>query len=122
MAPATSYQLMALFHLGFFLMLLLPIAVGDAAPTACRIDFPLVKVKKWVNGDEKEPLFGLDAAFGSILPEELKQAQRLPANFLEPATGCTPSSSKALLHWYSVVIVTIRLRLKLPKREDQQHW
>lgn len=94
MAPASSYQLMALFHLGFFLMLLLPIAVGDAAPTACRIDFPLVKVKKWVNGDEKEPLFGIDAAFGSILPEELKQAQRLPANFLEPATGCTPSSSK----------------------------
>ncbi|XP_057794251.1 signal peptide peptidase-like 5 isoform X2 [Salvia miltiorrhiza] len=53
-----------------------------------------VKVKKWVNGDENEPLFGLNAAFGSILPEELKQAQRLPANFLEPVTGCSLSSSK----------------------------
>lgn len=49
-----------------------------------------------MNGDEKEPLFGLNAAFGPILPEELKQAQRLPANFLEPATGCSPSSLKVL--------------------------
>lgn len=58
--------------------------------------FVQVKVKKWVNGDEKEPLFGLNAAFGSILPEELKQAQRLPANYLEPTTGCSPSSFKVL--------------------------
>ncbi|XP_042046125.1 signal peptide peptidase-like 2, partial [Salvia splendens] len=74
--------------------LLSPIAAGDGSSTACRNDFPMVKVKKWVNGDEKGPLFGLNAAFGPILPEELKQAQRLPANFLEPATGCSPSSSK----------------------------
>lgn len=55
-----------------------------------------VKVKKWINGDEKEPFFGLNAAFGPVLPEELKQAQRLPANFLQPATACSPSSSKVL--------------------------
>ncbi|XP_047982143.1 signal peptide peptidase-like 5 isoform X3 [Salvia hispanica] len=91
MAPDSSYRLMTF---GFFLLLLSPIAAGDGSSTACRNDFPMVKVKKWVNGDEKEPLFGLNAAFGPILPEELKQAQRLPANFLEPATGCSPSSSK----------------------------
>ncbi|KAH6836247.1 SIGNAL PEPTIDE PEPTIDASE-LIKE 3 [Perilla frutescens var. hirtella] len=86
--------LIVLFRLGFFLLLLSPIAVADAPPPPCRNDFPLVKVKKWVNGKEKDPLFGLNAAFGAILPKELKQAQRFPANFLEPATGCSPSSSK----------------------------
>ncbi|KAL1546836.1 Signal peptide peptidase-like 3 [Salvia divinorum] len=92
MASASSYQLMTF---GFLLLPCVFIAAaGDDASAACRNDFPMVKVKKWVNGDEKEPLFGLNAAFGPILPEELKQAQRLPANFLEPATGCSPSSSK----------------------------
>ncbi|KAH6784303.1 hypothetical protein C2S52_009262 [Perilla frutescens var. hirtella] len=33
--------------------------------------------------------------FGAILPKELKQAQRLGFNFFEPATGCSPSSSKS---------------------------
>lgn len=100
-----AYQLMELFRLGFCLLLLSPIAVGDDAPPACRNGFAMVKVKRWVNGKEKEPLFGLNAAFGSILPKELKQVQKFPANFLEPATGCSPSSLKDNAKEYPSIIL-----------------
>ncbi|PIN17943.1 Mannosyl-oligosaccharide 1,2-alpha-mannosidase [Handroanthus impetiginosus] len=98
MAPG----LLTIFQFGIFLFFMSSIAVGDeaahggagGAPAACRNDFPLLKVNTWVNGAEKESLVGLSAGFGSILPEDIKQAQRLPAMFSKPLNCCSPSSFK----------------------------
>ncbi|KAL0432973.1 UNVERIFIED_CONTAM: Signal peptide peptidase-like 3 [Sesamum latifolium] len=87
---------------GFFLFFLSSIAAADdvsrAAPTAesaaCRNDFRLVKVKRWVNGLEKKPIGGLTADFGSILPADAKQGHRFPVTFSKPLNSCSLSSSK----------------------------
>ncbi|KAL8506576.1 hypothetical protein ACS0TY_017462 [Phlomoides rotata] len=90
------------FQLGIFLLFLSSIASGDhvsrAAPSsesaACRNDFQLVKVKRWVNGVEKETIGGLSADFGYILPSRAEEGQRLSATYSDPLNGCSLSSSK----------------------------
>ncbi|KAK4421563.1 Signal peptide peptidase-like 3 [Sesamum alatum] len=97
-----SLGLVVVIQLGFFLFFLSPIAAADdvsrAAPSgesaACRNDFRLVKVKRWVNGLEKKPIGGLTADFGSILPADAKQGHRFPATFSKPLNSCSLSSSK----------------------------
>ncbi|KAL6503606.1 Signal peptide peptidase-like 3 [Orobanche gracilis] len=104
MAAASAHQLslvlIAVIRLGLFLFFLSSIAVADdvslAAPSGesavCRNDFRLVKVKRWVNGVEKEPIGGLTADFGSTLPAHAKQGHRFPAMFSEQLNGCSISS------------------------------
>ncbi|KAK6118586.1 hypothetical protein DH2020_047672 [Rehmannia glutinosa] len=97
-----SLRLVVVFQLGIFLFFLSSIATADdvsrAAPVgesaACGNDFRLVKVKRWVNGVEMEPIGGLTADFGSTLPAHAKQGHRFPAAFSEPLTGCSSPSSK----------------------------
>ncbi|KAI3459719.1 hypothetical protein Pfo_016382 [Paulownia fortunei] len=115
MAAASAYQLslglVVVFQLGIFLFFLSSIAAADdvsrAAPSgesaACGNDFRLVKVKRWVNGVEKESIGGLTADFGSILPAHAKQGHRFPAMFSEPLNGCSSSSSK--LSGYIALVV-----------------
>ncbi|KAK4341475.1 hypothetical protein RND71_039976 [Anisodus tanguticus] len=50
-------------------------------------------VKYWVNYGEREPLVGLTAAFGSVLPTNLKTS-KFPAVYTQPVNGCSPSSTK----------------------------
>ncbi|KAH6795489.1 hypothetical protein C2S51_036475 [Perilla frutescens var. frutescens] len=96
-----SSSLVAALQLGIFLLFLSSIAVGDdvsrAAPgnesAACGNDFRLVKIKMWVNGVEKEPIGGLTADFGSLLPAHAEEGHRFPAAFADPLNGCSLSSS-----------------------------
>ncbi|KAK4420121.1 Signal peptide peptidase-like 3 [Sesamum alatum] len=84
-------------QLGLILVFLSSIAAGDEAASAtagtaassCRNYTSLIKVKMWVNGAEQEELGGISAKFGSILPVDAKQAQRLPAIYAQPSTCCS---------------------------------
>ncbi|CAA0819893.1 Signal peptide peptidase-like 3 [Striga hermonthica] len=97
-----SFALVFFFQLGTFLFILSSIAAADdvsraapaGEPKACGNDFQLVKVKRWINGIEKEAIGGLTADFGSILPADAKKGHRLPALFSEPLNGCSSSSSR----------------------------
>ncbi|KAL2485423.1 Signal peptide peptidase-like 3 [Abeliophyllum distichum] len=103
---SSSYQfslgLVIIFQLGVLLVSQSPIAAGDdvsrAAPSGsssyCSNPYRLVKVKRWVNGDEGEPISGLSAAFGQVLPKNTEEGHILPATFLNPLNGCSTSSSK----------------------------
>lgn len=51
-------------------------------------------VKLWVNGAEEEPIVGNSAAFGSVLPTNIRRASRLPAVYTQPSNGCLASSTK----------------------------
>ncbi|KAL6571206.1 Signal peptide peptidase-like 3 [Orobanche hederae] len=109
MAAASAHQLslglIVVIRLGLFLFFLSSIAVADdvslAAPSGesavCRNDFRLVKVKRWVNGVEKEAIGGLTADFGSTLPAHAKQGHRFPAMFSEHLNGCSFSSKANLI-------------------------
>lgn len=46
---------------------------------------------------EKEPIGGLTADFGSVLPANAEEAHRLSAAFADPLNGCTLSSSNVFL-------------------------
>ncbi|KAK4404102.1 Signal peptide peptidase-like 2 [Sesamum angolense] len=89
-------------QLGLILFFLSSIATGDEAASAapgtaastCRNDSSLIKVKMWVNGAEKDELGGISAKFGSILPTDAKQGQRLPAIYAQPLSCCSSSGSK----------------------------
>ncbi|KAL8490296.1 hypothetical protein ACS0TY_025992 [Phlomoides rotata] len=96
MAPASSYQLVAISYLVLFCLFLSSIAVADGAPATCRNDTPEVIVNRWVNGDEEEALYGWGATFGTILPEEAERGLKLPAVLSEPILGCNSSSSSKL--------------------------
>ncbi|KAL0382847.1 UNVERIFIED_CONTAM: Signal peptide peptidase-like 2 [Sesamum calycinum] len=88
--------------IGVNLVFLSSIATGDEAASAapgtaastCRNDSSLIKVKMWVNGAEKDELGGISAKFGSILPTDAKQGQRLPAIYAQPLSCCSSSGSK----------------------------
>ncbi|XP_047964992.1 signal peptide peptidase-like 3 [Salvia hispanica] len=96
-----SASLAGALQLGIFLLFLSSIAVGDdvspAAPdeesAACGNDFRLVKVKRWVDGVEKEAIGGLTADFGSVLPAHAEEGHRFLAVFADPLNGCSLSSS-----------------------------
>ncbi|XP_038680173.1 signal peptide peptidase-like 2 isoform X2 [Tripterygium wilfordii] len=68
----------------------------DSSPSSPSCDNPykLVKIKNWVNGIEGEAFAGLSARFGTILPSQDKQSQRLSAVLSNPLNGCSSSSSK----------------------------
>ncbi|KAL5542920.1 hypothetical protein UlMin_010630 [Ulmus minor] len=68
----------------------------DSSPTfpTCNNPFNLVKVTKWVDGDEGNSLVGVNARFGSLLPSDAQNDQRLPVVFSNPLNGCSNSSSK----------------------------
>ncbi|GER40812.1 signal peptide peptidase-like [Striga asiatica] len=106
MADASAFRLslplVFFLQLGTFLFILSSITAADdvsraapaGEPKACGNDFQLVKVKRWINGVEKEAIGGLTADFGSILPADAKKGHRLPALFSEPLNGCSSSSSR----------------------------
>ncbi|KAL2506321.1 Signal peptide peptidase-like 3 [Abeliophyllum distichum] len=101
-----SFQLcldfIILIHLGIFLFFPSSVAAAGAdasgaasgnASNSCSNLHQMVKVKRWVNGAEKEPVVGLSAAFGSIFPTHIKEGHRLPATFSKPIYSCSASSS-----------------------------
>ncbi|EPS62285.1 hypothetical protein M569_12504, partial [Genlisea aurea] len=53
-----------------------------------------MKVNIRVNGEEQESVVGLNAGFGSFLPQKAKHAQRLPASFTKPLNSCSLLSPK----------------------------
>ncbi|KZV29765.1 signal peptide peptidase-like 2 [Dorcoceras hygrometricum] len=93
---------LVLFRLALFFLFISSNAAGDdvsraapgGAPASCSNDFRLVKVKRWVNGLKKDPVSGISASFGSILPTDAEQGQRLPARFSLPLNSCSRSSTK----------------------------
>ncbi|XP_075512053.1 signal peptide peptidase-like 3 [Primulina tabacum] len=97
-----SLGVLFLSRLCILLLFLLSNATGDdvslaaprGAPASCGNDFRLVKVNRWVNGVEKDPISGITAAFGSILPTDTEQGHRLPAIFSLPLNSCSSSSAK----------------------------
>ena len=56
-----------------------------------------VKVKRWVDGVEKEAIGGLTADFGSVLPAHAEEGHRFLAVFADPLNGCSLSSSNVFL-------------------------
>ncbi|KAK4356775.1 hypothetical protein RND71_022385 [Anisodus tanguticus] len=83
-------------------------AFGSVLPTdtktfkfpvnGCSASSTKMLVKYWVNNaaatnDVYEPIVGLTAAFGSVLPTDTKTF-RLPAVYTKPANGCSASSTK----------------------------
>lgn len=59
--------------------------------------FVQVLVKLWIDGAEHEQMGGLSAAFGSLLPTNIKNTPRLPATYTKPLNGCSSSSSKVFI-------------------------
>ncbi|KAK6145751.1 hypothetical protein DH2020_019620 [Rehmannia glutinosa] len=66
-----------------------PLRLVNPLPAEMTSVCYVVKVKRWVNGVEMEPIGGLTADFGSTLPAHAKQGHRFPAAFSEPLTGCS---------------------------------
>ncbi|EYU32730.1 hypothetical protein ABFS82_14G040000 [Erythranthe guttata] len=99
MADPSAYQL-SIVLVGIFFLVLPSITAADdaSAPTGeianCTNDFRLVKINRWVDGVEKEPIGGLTADFGAILPALAKQGNRLPATFSAPLDSCSLSTTK----------------------------
>ncbi|KAG6385102.1 hypothetical protein SASPL_153928 [Salvia splendens] len=96
-----SASLAVALQLGILLLFLSSIVIGDdvsrASPdnesATCGNDFRLVKVKRWVDGVEKEAIGGLTADFGSVLPAHAEEGHRFSAVFADPLNGCSLSSS-----------------------------
>ncbi|KAK4341474.1 hypothetical protein RND71_039975 [Anisodus tanguticus] len=85
--------------------LLVGSSIAHSAPTnyhsSCSNKINMMLAKYWVNNaaafyDLYEPIVGLSAAFGSVLPTDTKTF-RLAAVSTQPANGCSASSTKDLL-------------------------
>ncbi|MCD7461956.1 Signal peptide peptidase-like 2A [Datura stramonium] len=92
---AFSWRFIGLF---IFVFLLLVSSIAHSAPTnahsSCSNEINMMLVKLWVNGAEEDSIVGLSAAFGSVLPTDIKHASRLPAVYPQPLNGCSASSTK----------------------------
>lgn len=86
------------FGLSIFVFLLHVSSIAHSAPTnahpSCSNKISMMLVKLWVNGAEEEPIVGNSAAFGSVLPTNIRRASRLPAVYTQPSNGCLASSTK----------------------------
>ncbi|KAJ8530811.1 hypothetical protein K7X08_023692 [Anisodus acutangulus] len=83
--------------IGLNIFVLFVSSIAHSAPTdahsSCSNEINNMLVKYWVNYGEREPLVGLTAAFGSVLPTNLKTS-KFPAVYTQPVNGCSPSSTK----------------------------
>ncbi|KAM5569919.1 hypothetical protein ABKV19_017103 [Rosa sericea] len=68
----------------------------DSSPTkpSCNNPYLMVKVKRWVNGNEGKTVEGVGAKFGALLPSKLEKAVKFPVVLSKPFNGCSKSSSQ----------------------------
>ncbi|PRQ38041.1 putative mannosyl-oligosaccharide 1,2-alpha-mannosidase [Rosa chinensis] len=68
----------------------------DSTPNkpSCNNPYLMVKVKRWVNGDQGKTVEGVGAKFGALLPSKLEKAVKFPVVLSKPFNGCSKSSSQ----------------------------
>ncbi|XP_050374604.1 signal peptide peptidase-like 5 [Argentina anserina] len=66
---------------------------GPTSPT-CNNPLLMLKVERWLNGEEGKTIEGVGAKFGALFPAEAEEALKLPVVVSNPLNGCNKSLSK----------------------------
>ncbi|XP_060180268.1 signal peptide peptidase-like 5 [Lycium barbarum] len=82
-------------NISVFVLVVLSSSIAHAADSSCSNDIHNMLLKYFVNEGTRnyEPVVGLTAAFGSVLPTDTKTVM-LPAVFAQPENGCSASTTK----------------------------
>ncbi|XP_059282705.1 signal peptide peptidase-like 5 [Lycium ferocissimum] len=82
-------------NISVFVLVVSSSSIAHAVDSSCSNDIHNMLLKYFVNEGTRnyEPVVGLTAAFGSVLPTDTKTVM-LPAVFAQPENGCSASTTK----------------------------